>query len=118
MKFLNSEMADLKLRLLEKNSQPGKRPAPSGLSSETTELDRTIVYQAVEDKICKRTDLVARRGLTDRQAIHALRLLIEIVRRSGLSIDFSAAEIALLRGTSARMRTEAKPAAPAREQAL
>jgi len=51
-------------------------------------------------------------------AVQALRLLIEIVRRSGLSIDFSAAEIALLRGTSGRMRTEAKPAVPARESAL
>jgi len=110
MRFLTEGMADLKLRLLERIVQPGNTQAPSNLSSETTELNKTIVWQAVEDRICKRIDLAIRTDLTVRQAKQALRLLIGIVRRSGLSIDFSPREIALLtRDIPYRMRYEPIP---------
>ena len=103
-------MADLKLRLLERIVQPRNTPAPSNLSSETTDSNKTIICQAVEDRICKRIDLAIRPDLTVRQAKQALRLLIGIVRRSGLSIDFSPLEIALLtRGIPYRTRYELIP---------
>ena len=110
MRFLTKGMADLKLRLLERIVQPGNTQAPSNLSSETTESNRTIICQAVEDRICKRIDLAIRTDLTVRQAKQALRLLIGIVRKSGLSIDFSPREIALLtRDIPHRMRYEPIP---------
>ncbi len=94
-------MADLKLRLLDKIVQSRYSQASSNLSSETTELDKTVIYQAVEDRICKRTDLATRTDLTYRETIGALRLLIGIVRRSGLPIEFSPREIEFLtRGIS------------------
>lgn len=100
-------MADLKLRLLDRIVQPTNTAALSKLPRETTELNRTIIYQAVEDRICKRIDLAIRTDLTVRQAKDALRLLIGIVKRSGLPIDFSPFEIALLtRGVPDRMRHE------------
>jgi hypothetical protein len=115
MKFLTSGMADLKLRLLDRIVQPRNTPAPSNLSSETTELNKTIVWQAVEDRICKRIDLAIRTDLTVRQAKDALRLLIGIVRKSGLPIDFSPLEIGLLtRGIPHSMRYEPIPTAYAR----
>jgi hypothetical protein len=110
MKFLTSGMADLKLRLLDRIVQPRNTPAPSDLSSETTDTNKTIICQAVEDRICKRIDLAIRTDLTVRQAKDALRLLIGIVRRSGLPIDFSPLEIALLtRGIPRRMCYEPMP---------
>jgi hypothetical protein len=110
MRFLTEGMADLKLRLLERIVQPGNTQARSNLSSETTELNGTIICQAVEDRICKRIDLAIRTDLTVRQAKQALCLLIGIVRRSGLSIDFSPREIALLtRDIPHRMRYEPIP---------
>ena len=110
MRFLTEGLADLKLRLLERIVQPGNTQARSNLSSETTELNRTIICQAVEDRICKRIDLTIRTDLTVRQAKQALRLLIGIVRRSGLSIDFSPREIALLtHDIPYRMRYEPIP---------
>jgi len=110
MKFLTAGMADLKLRLLDRILQPRNTQTLSNLSSETTELNRTIICQAVEDRICKRIDLAIRTDLTVRQAKDALRLLIGIVRKSGLSIDFSPREIALLtRDIPYRMRYEPIP---------
>src|SRR5208282_225685 len=94
---------------LERIVQPNTQ-APSNLSGETTELNRTIICQAVEDRIGKRIDLAIRTDLSVRQAKRALRLLIGIVRRSGLSIDFSPHEIALLtRDIPYRMRYEPIP---------
>ena len=118
MKFLNTGIADLKLRLLDRIVQPRNTPAPSNLSSETTELNRTIICQAVEDRICKRIDLAIRTDLTVPQAKDALRLLIGIVRRSGLPIDFSPFEIGLVtHGIPYRVSSEAI-AASARDSAL
>ena len=114
MKFLTAGMADLKLRLLDRIVRPRNTPTPANLSSETTELNRTIICQAVEDRICKRIDLAIRTDLTVRQAKDALCLLIGIVRRSSLSIDFSPHEIALLtRDIPYRMRYEPIPTVPA-----
>jgi hypothetical protein len=119
MKFLNSGIADLKLRLLDRIVQPRNTPAPSNVSSETTELNKTVICKAVEDRICKRIDLAIRTDLTVPQAKDALRLLIGIVRRSGLPIDFSPLEIALItRGIPYRRRYEPIPTVSARRSAF
>ena len=100
-------MADLKLRVLERIAQSANvTESPRKLSSEAVALNKTIICQAVEDRICKRIDLAIRNDLTDGQAIDALRLLVRIVRTNGLSIALSAPEIALLaRGVSCGTRS-------------
>ena len=90
-------MDDLKLRLLDRIAYArNNRQAVETLSNEGTESHKMTVCKAVEDRICKRIDLASCTDLTDRQAMDALRLLLKIVRRSGLPIDFSPAEIFLL----------------------
>ena len=108
MKFLTSGMADLKLRVLERVAHSANHTqAPHHLSSEAVASNKAMICQAVEDRICKRIDLAKRADLTDGQAIDALRLLIRIVRTNGLSMVFSAQEIALLaRGIPLGTRTE------------
>jgi hypothetical protein len=97
MKFLDSGMDDLKLRLLDRIAQARNNRQPvETLSKERTESYKMTVCKAVEDRICKRIDLASRTDLTDRQAMDAVRLLLKIVRRSGLPVDFSNAEIFLL----------------------
>jgi hypothetical protein len=87
-------MDDLKLRLLDRIAQARNNRQPvETLSKESYKM---TVCKAVEDRICKRIDLASRADLTDRQAMDALRLLLKIVRRSGLPVDFSNAEISLL----------------------
>jgi hypothetical protein len=54
------------------------------------------ICKAVEDRICKRIDLASRTDLTDCQVMEALRLILKIVRRSDLPVDFSPEEIFLL----------------------
>jgi hypothetical protein len=104
MKFLVSQMAGLKLRILEKVVQAkdltlGVHPP----SNQRIEPDKMTVCKAVEDRICKRIDLASRIDLTDQQLADALRLLLKIVRRSDLPVDFSPAEIHFLtRGVSER----------------
>jgi hypothetical protein len=108
MKFLVSQMAGLKLRILEKIVQtrdlsPGVHPP----SKQRIEPDKMTVCKAVEDRICNRIDLASRTDLTDQQLTDALRLLLKIVRRSDLPVDFSSAEILLLtRGVSERSGEE------------
>jgi hypothetical protein len=104
MIFLTPGMADLKLRLLGKIAQSTKRQRASGVSSETIGLRKTIVYLAVEDRICRQTDLALRNDLTDRQAADALCILIGIVLRSGLAIEFSRFEIDLLTRSNPRIK--------------
>lgn len=102
MKLLGSQMASLKLRILEKivrtrDLDPGLHPP----SNQRVEPDKMTVCKAVEDRICKRIDLASRTDLTNQQLMDALRLLLKIVRRSDLPFDFSPAEILLLtRGVS------------------
>ena len=111
-------MADLKLQLLYRIAQSRKTQAPANASSQTTEFYKTIICRSVEDRICKHIDLATRADLTDQQAIDALQLLIGIVRRSGLPIDFSPFEIGLVtRGLPYRVSSEAI-AASARDSAL
>jgi hypothetical protein len=118
MRFLSSGLADLKLQLLYRIAESRNRQAPVNASSKTTESYKTIVCRAVEDRICKHFDLATRADLTDQQAIDALQLLIGIVRRSGLPIDFSPSEIGLMaRGISYRMSSE-PIAASGRDSAL
>jgi hypothetical protein len=104
MKLLVSQMAGLKLQLLEKIVQT--RDPTLGVyppSNQRIEPDKMTVCRAVEDRICKRIDLASRTDLTDQQLTDALRLLLKIVRRNDLPFDFSPAEILLLtRGVSER----------------
>ena len=104
MKILVSQMADLKLRLLERVVQARHSPQiVDTLSSERLESHKMTVCQAVEDRISKRIDLASRTDLTDRQAMDAIRLLLKIVRKCALPIHFSPAEFFLLaRGTEIR----------------
>jgi hypothetical protein len=97
MKLLVSQMAGLKLQILEKIVQTrdltlGVHPS----SNPRIEPDKMTVCKAVEDRICKRIDLAGRTDLTDQQLNDALRLLLKIVRRSDLPVDFSSAEILFL----------------------
>lgn len=87
-------MAGLKLRLLDSIVQ--KHVADDTLSSRGNEPDKMIVCQAVEDRLCQQVDLASRADLTDQQAMDALRLLLKIVRRNDLPVEFSPAEISLL----------------------
>lgn len=97
MKFLVSQMAGLKLRLLDRTNQARKKlDVVDSLLDRRTEPDKMIVCQAVEDRICRRVDLASRTDLTDRQALDALRLLFKIVRSNALPVDFSPAELFLL----------------------
>lgn len=97
MKFLVSGMADLKLRLLDAIVHDRNRTQVADASSnERLESEKMTVCRAVEDRICKRIDLASRTDLTDRQAMDALRLLLKIVRKSGLPVDFSPAELFML----------------------
>jgi hypothetical protein len=104
MKLLVSQIAGLKLQLLEKIVQT--RDPTLGVyppSNQRIEPDKMTVCKAVEDRICKRIDLASRTDLTDQQLTDALRLLLKIVRRNDLPVDFSSAEILLLtRGVSER----------------
>ena len=107
MKFLTSGMADLKLRVLERIAHSANDTQAPHLSNEAVASNKAMICQAVEDRICKRIDLAKRADLTDGQAIDALRLLIRIVRTNGLSMVFSAPEIALLaRGIPLGTRSE------------
>ncbi len=79
------------------------------------------VCQAVEDRICKQIELTTRLDLDDLQMMAALRLLLKIVQRNGLAVDFSPSEVFLLEhGIQHRSRTEVpfltKPA-PVRSEA-
>jgi hypothetical protein len=97
MKLLASQIAGLKLQILAKIVQ--SRDLTFSVhppSNQRIEADKMIVCQAVEDRICKRIDLASRTDLTDQQLADALRLLLKIVRRSDLPVDFSSAEILLL----------------------
>jgi hypothetical protein len=97
MKFLVSRMADLKLRLLDAIVRDrNSTQVTDACSNERLESDKMTVCRAVEDRICKRIDLASRTDLTDRQAMDALRLLLKIVRKSGLPVDFSASELFML----------------------
>jgi hypothetical protein len=104
MKFLVSQIAGLKLQILEnivktRDFALGIHPP----SSQRNEPDKMIVCKAVEDRICRKIDLASRADLSDQQLADALRLLLKIVRRSDLPIDFSSAEIFLLtRGVTDR----------------
>ena len=98
MKFLAARLPDLKLRLLERMVQEAKENEISDtLSQKKVELHKMTVCKAVEDRICKQIDLASRTDLTARQAKDALRLLLKIARRNGLLVDFSPAELDLLR---------------------
>jgi hypothetical protein len=83
MKFLVSQMAGLKLRLLERIVLPQESIfSVNPLSNQTTGSDPMAVCRAVEDRICQRIDLTTRPDLDDRQVLAALRLLLEIVQRN------------------------------------
>jgi hypothetical protein len=105
MKNLVSPMAALKLRLLEKSVQTRDLSlSVHSPANQRFELDKMTICKAVEDRICKRIDIASRTDLPDQQLTEALRLLLKIVRRSGLTVDFSSAEILLLtRGASGRL---------------
>jgi len=97
MKFLVSQMARLTLRLLETNVQASNHSsAADSPSNERSDSHKMDVCQAVEDRICKRIDLAFRTDLTDRQAMAALHLLLKIVLRNDLPVEFSAGEIFML----------------------
>jgi hypothetical protein len=107
MKFLVSQMAVLKLRLLESVVQPKDIPnAGDALVSQRIETNKMIVCKAVEDRICRRIDLASRTDLTDRQVMDALRLLLKIARKSDWPIDFSSSEIFLLTHAPSRRSRE------------
>jgi hypothetical protein len=93
MKFLVSRMADLKLQLLDTFVH---RHVADTRSDPRNKPDKMIVCGAVEDRISNRVDLTSRADLTDQQVMDALRLLLKIVRRNGLAVDFSRAEISFL----------------------
>jgi hypothetical protein len=106
MKFLVSQMPGLKLQLLDKIVHARNRIQDvETLSLDETQSHHLAVCQAVEDRICRQIDLASRTDLTVQQAIHALRLLLKIVRRNDLPADFSPAEISLLvHGVSPKSR--------------
>jgi hypothetical protein len=93
MKFLVSRMADLKLQLLDTLVH---RHVADTRSNPRNTPDRMIVCGAVEDRISHHVDLTSRADLTDQQVMDALRLLLKIVRRNGLAVDFSRTEISFL----------------------
>jgi hypothetical protein len=107
MKFLVSQMADLKWRLLDRIVLPEDGiSAVEPLSNQRIESNPMAVCQAVEDRICKQIDLTSRPDLDDRLVMGALRLLLKIVRRNGLAVDFSPSEVFILRhGIRHRSRT-------------
>jgi hypothetical protein len=107
MKFLVSQMAALKLRLLERVVQAKHIPnAEDALVNQRIETDKMIVCKAVEDRICQRIDLASRTDLTHRQVMDALRLLLKIARKSDWPIDFSPSEIFLLTHAPSRRSRE------------
>jgi hypothetical protein len=108
MKFLVSQMAGLKLRILDKIVLPQESISAVDLPpNQRINSNPMAVCQAVEDRICKRIDLTTRLDLDDRQVMAALRLLLKIVQRNGLAVDFSPSEVFLLRhGIQHRSRTE------------
>jgi len=90
-------MADLKLRLLNSIVQDrNSTQVFDACSNERLESHKMTICKAVEDRICKGIDIASRTDLTDRQAMDALRLLLKIVRRSGLPVDFSDSELFIL----------------------
>jgi hypothetical protein len=93
MKFLVSRMADLKLNLL---ATVVHRHGVDFPPKQRNEPDEMAVCKAVEDRLCHPVDLTSRADLTDQQIGQALRLLLKIVRRNDLVIEFSPAEISLL----------------------
>ena len=101
-------MAGLKLRILDKIALPQESiSAVVPLPKQRTKSNPMAVCQAVEDRICKQIDLTIRLDLDDLQVMAALRLLLKIVQRNGLAVDFSPSEIFLLRnGIQHRSRTE------------
>ena len=108
MKFLVSQMAGLKLRILNKIALPQESiSAVDFLSNQRTRSNPMAVCQAVEDRICKQIELTTRLDLDDLQVMAALRLLLKIVQRNGLAVDFSPSEVFLLKhGIQHRSRTE------------
>jgi hypothetical protein len=104
MKFLVSHMAGLKLRLLDRIVLPQESIfAVEPLSNQRTESNPMAVYQAVEDRICTQRDLASRTDLTGEQVLRAVRLLVKIVWKSDLPVDFFPGEIFLLtRGAQQR----------------
>lgn len=94
------QMADLKSKLLERIVLFADRfSAVDLLSNQRNNSGPVVVWQAVEDRICNQIDLTSRVDLSDRQVVDALRLLLKIVRRNRLAIDFSRSEVlALKRG--------------------
>ena len=109
MKFLVSQMAGLKVQLLDRIAQElNQPPAADPPSHQRMKPDKMFICKAVEDRICKRIDLASRTDLTDQEVMDALRLLLKIVRQSDLPVDFSSAEIYLLtRGVRERAREAA-----------
>jgi hypothetical protein len=104
MKFLVSQMAGLKLQLLDRIVLPQESiSAIDSRSIQRTASDPMAVCRAVEDRICQHIDLTTRLDLDDRQMMAALRLLLKIVQRNRLAVDFSPSEVFLLRHGS---RTE------------
>jgi len=79
MKILATQMPDLKLRLLDRIVQRNRMQVSATLSQEKTESYKMTVCKAVEDRICERIDLATRTDLTARQAIDALRLLLNVL---------------------------------------
>lgn len=97
MKVLVSQMPRLKLRLLDRIVQARNNThGVDVLSNQRLVPNKMTICKAVEDRICKRIDLASRTDLTDCQVMEALRLILKIVRRSDLPVDFSPEEIFLL----------------------
>lgn len=107
-------MPDLKLRLLDRIVQARmSTQLADTLSKERIESHQMTICKAVEDRICQRIDLASRTDLTDRQAMDALCLLLKIVKRSGLPVNFSPGEFFLLtHGLHYRSAQEPRPCAP------
>jgi hypothetical protein len=101
-------MAGLKLRMLDRIALPQESiSVVDPLSNQRTKANPLAVCQAVEDRICKQIDLTTRLDLNDLQVMAALRLLLKIVKRNGLAVDFSLSEVFLLRhGIQHRSRRE------------
>src|ERR1700676_1591490 len=108
MKFLVSQMAGLKLRILDKIALSQESiSAVDPLSNQRTKSNPMAVCTAEKDRICKKICLTPRLDLDDLQVMAALRLLLKIVQRNGLAVDFSPSEVFLLRhGIQHRSRTE------------
>jgi hypothetical protein len=111
MRILNSQMNELKLRLLDRIVEAKHETHSTGtLLRQRIEPTDMTVCKAVEDRICARMDLASRTDLSDQHVMGALRLLLKIARQNGLAVDFSAGEIFLLtHGVQQRSCSETIP---------